>query len=87
MSIYLTYSPPPPIVPPPLSYSHLDLNPDFSRFESGFPQIVTVKTLMNICTQHIRWKFVWECMYVAFIFDMAVTILLLVNKDEEEKYI
>ena len=27
------------------------------------------------------------CVYVAFIFDMAVTILLLVNKDEEEKYV
>ena len=26
------------------------------------------------------------CVYVAFIFDMAVTILLLVNKDEEETF-
>ena len=32
MSIYLTSS-----LPPSPSYSHLDLNPDFSGFESGFP--------------------------------------------------
>jgi len=32
MSIYLTSS-----LPPSPYYSHLDLNPDFSGFESGFP--------------------------------------------------
>ena len=83
MSIYLTSSLPTPLPP----YSHLDLNPDLSWFESGFPpnsdcqntnEYLHPTQSMKICVS--------VCVYVAFIFDMAVTILLLVNKDEEEKY-
>jgi hypothetical protein len=81
MSIYLTSSLPTP--PPPT----LLLT---SGFESGFPpssdcqktnEYLHPTQSMKICVS------VCVCVYVAFIFDMAVTILLLVNKDEEEKYI